>query len=88
MMVSLEIAASTVDKLRLLARANAYRCIADYHAKQLDLTADLRMCGMNGRKWNERVDRLASFHGKLQAKYEYAASKPRLPVEPDPPEPE
>jgi hypothetical protein len=41
-------------------------------------------------RWRAEAElglRLAAYHGGLRQKYEYAASHPRVPVEPDPPPP-
>ena len=89
--------------VELLRRRASYNQGATYHAakeaqfKQLDetlesirsnLSAYARAMRRVSNREESRTARLVRYHATLKGKYRSAASRPWLPVEPDPPAPE
>jgi hypothetical protein len=83
-----------------VARWHRYRKLAEYHAAEftnlsmmlapaLEIRNDTGRfpgCGLSQVFLESECEKV-EWHGRLKSKYERAAARPWLPVEPDPPEP-
>lgn len=96
LMAAVAASAVILGGVRLHRQATDYRSRAAGSAQTLALIRNgawgyRLVVGQDGR-WHRVIDRadllsLIRYHTELRTKYERAAARPWLPVEPDPPEP-
>jgi hypothetical protein len=91
-MLVVAVAAVTFGAIAIERRRVRFGEIADYHAGRVRrLRSRHNMIRRPDGSYVPRgvpSPRLVNFHTRMANKYRLAASRPRLPVEPDPPEPE
>jgi hypothetical protein len=100
MMVAVAVVAVGLGALILIARSHAYSVRAGNHGyREWRCWEAIRVYGADPRGvtlrgpepvevFIDRSRRLAGYYATLRRKYEQAAARPWLPVEPDPPEPQ
>ena len=73
---------------KMWQRSGLYRQQAGYHRDQLGIIVDPPY--LNPQQYHdvqERISRRRGWHGAMAEKYELAALRPWIPLEPDSPEP-
>jgi hypothetical protein len=90
-LISASLLASFVGIGRFLRLASEFRLRARFHALQESVIAGGELFkgpgGMYAYQLPRRPDQV-DYHSKMRQKYERAAARPWLPIEPDAPEPE
>jgi hypothetical protein len=72
----------------LTARASHLKAVAKNHDSRTGEVVEVWACGPTSSRHSKEPSRRAVYHAKMRDKYLQAASRPWLPVAPDPPEPE
>jgi hypothetical protein len=83
-MVAVAMIAFAIESVKIGERWLSYRQRAVYHARLAETGMDLAPSGDAALILSPRD---IAYHGELKVKYERAATRPWLPVEPDPPPP-
>ena len=87
-MLAVAIVAVLLGGLRLWWLSADYRALAEVHHQKAEEVVRGTYAGPGGFYHVEWPSPNKEYHLRLKAKYERAASRPWLPVEPDPPEPQ
>ena len=84
MMVAVAVVAVALSLIVLKRRSDGYRSLAGYHAARAMAESGTGPAESGfARIWTQQGE----WHKRMREKYERAASRPWMPVEPDPPEP-